>query len=38
MHEVILPVIEEEVNHGKNFRYLRQIYNSLILATWFKRN
>ena len=37
MREVILPVIEEEINHGKNFLYLRQIYNSLILATWFKR-
>ncbi|UCG35689.1 MAG: hypothetical protein JSW17_02515, partial [Candidatus Omnitrophota bacterium] len=37
MKEVILPVIEEEVNEGKNFAYLRQIYNSLVLATWFKQ-
>ena len=37
MREIILPVIEKEVNHGKNFLYLRQIYNALILATWFKR-
>ncbi|MCP4653648.1 MAG: hypothetical protein GY858_09770 [Candidatus Omnitrophica bacterium] len=34
--EVILPVIEEEINNGKNFSYLRQIYDALILATWFK--
>jgi len=35
--EIILPEIEKEVNHGKNFAQLRQIYNSLILAAWFKR-
>ena len=35
--EVILPEIEKEVNEGKNFAQLRQIYNSLILAAWFKR-
>lgn len=37
MKEVILPVIEEEVNKGENFARLRQIYYSLILATWFKK-
>jgi|GEM_PF-4973545 len=37
MKEVVLPIIEEEVNSGKNFAYLRQIYHSLILATWFKK-
>lgn len=36
MKKMILPVIEEEINHGKNFAYLRQIYYSLILAVWFK--
>ncbi len=36
MKEVVLPIIEEEVNKGENFAYLRQIYNSLILAVWFK--
>ncbi|UCG35473.1 MAG: hypothetical protein JSW17_01340, partial [Candidatus Omnitrophota bacterium] len=36
MKEVVLPIVEGEVNHGKNFAYLRQIYNSLILAVWFK--
>ncbi|GEM_PF-2135242 len=35
--EIILPAIEVEVNEGKNFAQLRQIYNSLILAAWFKR-
>ena len=33
----ILPLIEKEVNEGKNFAQLRQIYHSLILAMWFKK-
>jgi len=36
--EVIIPELEKEVNEGKNFANLRQIYNSMILATWFKNN
>lgn len=32
----ILPELEYEVNNGKNFAPLRQIYNSLVLASWFK--
>ncbi len=32
----ILPLIEKEVNTGKNFAYLRQIHNAIVLATWFK--
>jgi len=36
VREVVLPEIEKEVNNGKNFASLRQIYNSLILAVWFK--
>ncbi|MBF0522532.1 MAG: hypothetical protein HQL24_05680 [Candidatus Omnitrophica bacterium] len=35
---VILPAIEKEVNEGQQFAQLRQVYYSLILATWFKRN
>ena len=35
--EVLLSEIEKEVNTGKNFVFLRQIYNSLILATWYKQ-
>ncbi len=38
VREIILPVIEKEVNTGKNFANLRQIFNSLILASWYKRN
>ncbi|MDP8211910.1 MAG: hypothetical protein P9X22_01285, partial [Candidatus Zapsychrus exili] len=35
---VIIPALEQEVNEGESFAPLRQIYNSLILATWYKRN
>ncbi len=35
--EVLLPEIEKEVNTGKNFATLRQVYNSMILATWYKQ-
>lgn len=34
--EIILPEIEKEVNTGKNFASIRQIYQSLILAKWYK--
>ncbi len=33
---IILPAIEKEVNEGKNFAPLRQIYHSLILGKWYK--
>lgn len=33
----VLPIIEKEVNEGKNFASLRQVYHSLILASWYKR-
>jgi hypothetical protein len=32
----ILPAITQEVNQGQNFATLRQIYNALMLAVWFK--
>lgn len=35
--EVIIPELEREVNEGKHFVHLRQMYHSLILAIWFKR-
>jgi phosphomannomutase len=38
VRQIILPAIEKEVNTGKNFAQLRQIYNSMILAVWFKKN
>jgi len=38
VREILIPEIEREVNQGKNFANLRQIFNSLILATWYKKN
>ncbi len=37
MREIILPVLEREVNEGKNFAPIRQIFHSLILANWYKK-
>src|SRR3989338_6704522 len=37
MHEIVLPAIEKEVNEGKHFAPLRQIYHSLLLAKWYKQ-
>jgi len=37
MKTLILPKIQQDVNQGKNFALLRQVYNSLILSVWFKR-
>ncbi len=37
IREIIIPVLEKEVNEGKNFAPLRQVYNSLILAAWYKK-
>ncbi len=38
IRDLIIPAIEHEVNEGTHFAQLRQIYHSLILATWYKRN
>jgi|GEM_PF-1744198 len=38
MKEVVLPEIEKEVNEGQHFARLRQIFQSMILATWYKTN
>jgi len=38
VRDLIIPEIEREVNQGKTFANLRQIYNSMILATWYKLN
>ncbi len=35
--EMILPKLNEEVNNGKNFAPTRQVYQSVILATWYKK-
>jgi len=36
VREIIIPELTTEVNENKNFAKLRQVYNSLILATWYK--
>lgn len=38
LREVLIPVIEKEVNEGKTFADLRQIYHAIILASWYKKN
>lgn len=38
MRSVIIPEIEREVNQGKNFVMLRQMYSAMILAAWYKKN
>ncbi|VAX37597.1 hypothetical protein MNBD_UNCLBAC01-434 [hydrothermal vent metagenome] len=38
IREIILPAIEKEVNEGAHFAQLRQIYHTMILATWYKIN
>lgn len=38
IREILLPEIEREVNYGKTFAPLRQIYYAMILSTWYKRN
>ena len=37
IREIIIPELTREINEGKNFAQLRQVYNSLILATWYKK-
>ncbi|MCK5581062.1 MAG: hypothetical protein KAJ18_07285, partial [Candidatus Omnitrophica bacterium] len=36
VNEVILPELTTEINEGENFAVVRQIFNSIILATWYK--
>ncbi len=36
IREIVIPEITKEVNQGKNFAPLRQIYDALILAKWYK--
>lgn len=36
IRQIILPAIEKEVNTGKNFSSLRQMFYSMILASWYK--
>ncbi|MBI4310014.1 MAG: hypothetical protein HY591_06750 [Candidatus Omnitrophica bacterium] len=36
--EILIPVLRKEVNEGKNFAVVRQVYDAMILATWYKRH
>lgn len=37
IRQIILPALEREVNEGKNFANLRQMYSGMVLATWYKK-
>jgi beta-mannanase len=37
VREIVIPELTKEVNEDKNFIQLRQVYNSLILAAWYKK-
>ena len=37
VREIVIPQLDKEVNTGKSFSQLRQVYNSLILAAWYKK-
>jgi len=37
VREIIVPAIEKEVNEGRSFAAVRQVYNAEILATWYKK-
>ncbi|MBF0489700.1 MAG: protein kinase [Candidatus Omnitrophica bacterium] len=37
VREIVIPELTREVNENKNFVKLRQVYNSLILAAWYKK-
>jgi len=34
---IVIPVLEKEVNEGRNFAQLRQMYQAMILAAWYKK-
>lgn len=36
IREIVLPELEREVNQGRNFASLRQVYSGMILAAWYK--
>jgi serine/threonine protein kinase len=35
--EIVIPQLTREINDNRNFARLRQVYNSLILAAWYKK-
>lgn len=38
MREELIPILEKEVNEGKNFTELRQLVSSTLLAMWYRKN
>ncbi|MCD4782107.1 MAG: protein kinase [Candidatus Omnitrophica bacterium] len=38
INKIIIPAIEQEVNSGEHFVPLRQMYQAMILAEWFRRH
>ena len=38
VREIVIPALEKEVNEGATFANLRQVYNAMILAKWYKEN
>ncbi|MBF0618721.1 MAG: hypothetical protein HQL19_00980 [Candidatus Omnitrophica bacterium] len=36
MRRVVVPLVEKEVNQGKHFAVVRQIYHAVALAQWYK--
>ncbi len=36
VREILIPLLEKEVNVGKNFAKLRQMFHAMVLATWYK--
>ncbi len=37
VRDLVIPQLTKEVNEGANFAQLRQVYQALILATWYKK-
>ena len=38
MRNTVIPTIQKEVDHGKTFTRVRQLYRMIILASWFKKH
>jgi hypothetical protein len=36
LREIVVPAIEKEVNEGRNFAQLRQVFYALVLAQWYQ--
>ncbi len=37
VREIVIPALEKEVNEGRNFAPLRQVFQSVVLAAWYKK-